>query len=315
MSDILYAFWDFHAGTPPLDLPLFLAAAEHARRQGGHGRCHVVLCDRSTGEADGDPPWDGEAEWRLWNEVIPTLWLLPSGQCFSLCRDAGEVADLAALAGADAFPVPHGGPDPAAFHECRTGLSQARDLAGSPLPAPLRATLQARDYVRQWLERRNDGRMVVTLSPAAMAGGDWTDGWAREWAAFAARLDRDRILPVLLPAAADAHRPPGPVWETVPLYAEAAWNAELRLALYEMSDLLLVEDPFGAGLALFGAETRCAAFGDTADRLAALVPAAALAAEAVRRPFPGPCDAGTLAAAYERMAGTLALPPLRPRSP
>lgn len=310
MSDILYAFWDFHAGTPPLDLPLFLAAAEHARRQGGHERCHVVLCDRSAGETGGDPPWDEEAEWRLWNEVVPTLWLLPSGQCFSLCRDAGEVADLADLAGADAFPIPYGGPDLSACHPSRTGLFQPRDLA----EAPLRATLQARDYVRQWLERRNDGRMVVTLSPAAMAGGDGTDGWAREWAAFAARLDRDRILPVLLPAAADAHRPPGAVWETVPLYAEAAWNAELRLALYEMSDLLLVEDPFGAGLALFGAETRCAAFGDTADRLAALFPEAC-AAEAVRRPFRGPCDAGALAAAYEQLAGTLALPPLRPPSP
>lgn len=305
MNDTLHVFWEFSTNTPATDLPMFLAVADLARRRSGHDRCHIVLCDlASEHQADNV---DEELEWRIWNQFIPTLWSLPACQSFSVCRCTEEVHDAVTQAGVHVFP-PHldQATPPMTSQPQRTGTFWLPALAAAASAniavQPLRATQQALEYVRQWLDVHAKGRMVIALSLDATEGGQPSNLWAN----FASSLDPEHFLPVVLPGPRAAHLTLGANWGSPVVYAEATWNMELRMALYEESDLVLLDDTVGAPLALFGAATRCIAFGNELPALPKLPET-----QRVVRIAP---TAEVLESEYRRMAVTLAFPLLREKA-
>lgn len=155
----LTAFYDLAVGPVSYDFIVFLVQAEIERRRTGADRMHVAVVPMAGGACRPKPQYDAaEAEWRLWNIVIPAPRLLGAG--VSLALDWQHARRMASEKSWKCWP-----PD-----WDRQTLKDRRHLiggvirsavAGAEIPT-LSASSRARAEVRKRFAAK--GRPVVTMT-------------------------------------------------------------------------------------------------------------------------------------------------------
>jgi hypothetical protein len=241
-QDTLHFFIDLDVAPLTFDCVTGLAAAELHRRRLGLKTIHVVVV---PGTIDGlkEEAADYAAvvgpearRWRIQHLLIPLFRLLPSCTGHTLCGSRRE-AYVDWFAGADhVFPKGYSVAFPVQWDK-RDISAAAR--AGEGVFPMFRATPQALDYMRRFLEPRAAGRRVVVINLrqyAYMSGRNSNDA---NWTAFARELDKSRWLPVFVLDTTVALDPKAPELEEFVVCDAVPFNIELRMALYELADLTM----------------------------------------------------------------------------
>ena len=240
--DTLYFFLDLEVSPITFDVVTFLATAELYRRRHGLKDIHVILVPGTVGGlreegADFAAAMGPEARWwRLHNLVIPIFRLLPSCTGYTVCSSRREAYTSWFAGAAHVFPEGYSVAFPTLSE--RRGVSDAAHAGEAVLPM-LRATPQALDHMRRFLEPRAAGRRVVVLNLRRfdyMAGRNSNDA---NWIAFARELDKSRWMPVFVLDTAVALDPKPPELEEFVVCDAVPFNIELRMALYELVDLTM----------------------------------------------------------------------------
>jgi hypothetical protein len=240
--DTLYFFLDLEVSPITFDLVTYLATAELYRRRHGLKNIHVIVVPGSIDgmrEETADyaavvPP---EARWwRLHNLATPIFRLLPSCTGYTVCASRGEAYTNWFAAAEHVFPEGYSVAFPK-LCEKRDASDAAR--AGEAVLPMFRATSQALDYMRHFLEPRAAGRHILVINLRRyeyMAGRNSNDA---NWIAFARELDKKRWMPVFVLDTAVALDPKPPELEEFVVCDAAPFNIELRMALYELADLTM----------------------------------------------------------------------------
>jgi hypothetical protein len=175
-------------------------------------------------------------QWRLHNLVIPILRLLPSCTGYTLCADRTEAYVNWFACAEHVFPEDYSVTFPKAC-EKRDASDAAR--AGEAVLPMFRATPQALDYMRRFLEPRAAGRRTLVINLRRydyMAGRNSNDA---DWIEFARELDKSRWIPIFVLDTAVALDPGPPELEDIVVCEAVPFNIELRMALYELADLTM----------------------------------------------------------------------------
>jgi len=242
-NELLYAVYDLNAMPTSYDIAWFLAAAEVERRDRGLAGVHVVisLFDRPFRHAKpaGHEDHVDEADmlWRVENIIVPCCSLLPSCASYSLMPSPLATARLLSQ-------VRHLWPEQWQSPNRRPTLTQIYNHAISGLNrlkigGPLRAPTRGRGYVRDWIEKTAGGRSLVVITLRNHHGGPARNSDLASWLAFADSLDRARFLAIFVPDTLHALSADPVDYHGHVLFAPAAHNMGLRLALHEAAYLNL----------------------------------------------------------------------------
>jgi hypothetical protein len=202
--DTLYFFLDLEVSPITFDLVTYLATAELYRRRHGLKNIHVIVV---PGSIDGM-----REETADYAAVVP-----PEARWWRLHNLAIPIFRL--------------------LPSC-TGYTVCASRGEAVLPM-FRATSQALDYMRHFLEPRAAGRHILVINLRRyeyMAGRNSNDA---NWIAFARELDKKRWMPVFVLDTAVALDPKPPELEEFVVCDAAPFNIELRMALYELADLTM----------------------------------------------------------------------------
>jgi hypothetical protein len=241
-GDILFFFLDLEVCPITYDAVTYLAIAELRRRELNLSAIHVVVVPGTVEGLRAETPdyetaIDAEARrWRLHNLVVPLFRLLPSCTGYTIFGSRDEALR---------------GPYARAEHVFPVGYSV--NVAKAPIPREIcdaaragrfalpmfRATPKGLAYMRQFLEPRAQGRRIVVINLRHSAFMPVRNSTDENWFTFARELDQTRWLPVFVLDTDVALAPvPRELDEFVVCHA-AAWNNELRMALYELADLTM----------------------------------------------------------------------------
>ena len=161
-----------------------------------------------------------------------------------LC-DSREVAEnlLREVPPAQLFPDKYTVEAPIAHYNWR--LTFAAIAEGKNLQT-LRARGEARRIVRTWLSEVAKGRRVVTVTLRETPYEQVRNSQLEQFGGFVRKLDKTRILPVILRDQAKALEPLPPEFDGAARFDPAIWNLELRMAMYEYADynLLINNGPY-----------------------------------------------------------------------
>ena len=261
--DTLYFFIDLEAAPITFDAVSGLAIAELFRRRHGLENIHVVVV---PGKIDGlkEETADYAAvvgpdarRWRIHNLLIPLCRLLPSCTGYTICGSRREAHVNWFAAARNVFPEGYSVAFPRVV-EKRDASDAAR--AGEAVLPMLRATPQALDYVRRFLEPRAAGKRVVVINLRRytyMPGRNSNDA---NWIAFARELDKNRWLPVFVLDTDVALDPKPPELEEFVVCDPVPFNIELRMALYELADITMAVTQGPLELCWFNHRCRYASF-------------------------------------------------------
>lgn len=235
MTDTLFFVFDLQVCPIAYDIATYLAAAELERRRLGLAKIHVVIV---PGRGDGFrlelPEYvevvDTEARrWRVENLIIPVLRLLPSCSGYTLTDSRDDAtAILRAFAG-HLFPSDW---DP--IFPTRPVARTVRDAgrAGTPIFPMLRATEQGLRHIDRFLGAHAAGRLPVVISLRQYAYTPERNSDSAAWIKFADGLDPTRFVAIFVldteESLVQADR-----FGRHPVMHAAAWNVQLRMALYE----------------------------------------------------------------------------------
>ncbi|MGE4219787.1 MAG: tetratricopeptide repeat protein [Alphaproteobacteria bacterium] len=240
----LTAFYDLQVAPVTFDFVVFLTLAEMARRRSGAQGLHVVIL---PGPAEGfradDVSYDADNKsWRLHNIMLPALGLMETPPAVTLCRRRDEAAALESGLSGPVFPEGYRVAAPRGEF-LWSGIAAAH-ARGESIPR-LRATAQARAYMREWLAPQVQGRKTVTITLRESSHAPARNSDLSAWAEFAHSLDSARFIPVVIRDTEAAFGPIPNALTGFPLCAEAAIHLDLRLALYEQAhiNLMVVNGP------------------------------------------------------------------------
>lgn len=226
---VLHAFFELDVAPPGFNVLNFLVLADIAREELDLDAIHVVFVPgTSDGFRDSDIEYDAvNKAWRLRQICIAATCLLPSCSGHTLCDSRGHAADLAARAG-HVFPFGYGLDKPMGCHDYSRIVEAA--AAGHRIDR-LRATAQARGYVRDWLRQVAGERRVVTITLRESSYDLHRSSTNANWAALAREMQADGFCPVVV---RDTERvfTPDADFDGLPAFPHAAVNLELRAALY-----------------------------------------------------------------------------------
>lgn len=257
----LIYFLDLDAAPVTFDIVNYLMAVEIERRRLGCTDVHVVIVPgRNRGfrdEENYEPllPISGRW-WRLHQVVIPSLSLLPSCSGYTVCSTRWQATLLRLLAGRVLPP----GYWPAAPYSLtiRPVLDAAR--TGTAVLPGLEPPERARDYVRQWIEKRASERRVVAITLRQYDFEPARNSNISAWIEFARGLDPTAYLPVFLLDTEAAMKGLPSEFTDLTVFAEGPWNLLLRAAFYEAAflNMAVVQGPMT--LCWFNAKCRYVAF-------------------------------------------------------
>jgi hypothetical protein len=241
-EDVLYLFYDLDVCPITYDAASYVATAEIQRRQLGLASIHVVIV---PGQLDGlrEEPPDYEAvvnlesrRWRLHHVVIAIFRLLPSISGYTICASRAEADLLCKALASHTCP-----PDYSVRFPKTPGTREVCEAArkGVKVLPMLRATPQALVYVRQFLAPRAKGRRVVVINLRRYGYMPPRNSNDDAWIAFAKSLDPQKWLPVFVLDTDTAHDLRSPQLDGFVICEAAAWNVEIRAALYELADLTM----------------------------------------------------------------------------
>lgn len=238
----LYFFVDLEVCPITFDLVTGIATAELYRRSHGLTDIHAVIVPGSVGglreeTTDYGSVVDADARrWRIHNLVIPLFRLLPTISGYTVCGTRREAYANWFASAEHVFPEGYSITFPT--------LWQPRDVAdaaraGHAVLPMFRATPQALDYMRRFVEPRAAGRRVVVINLRRygyMPGRNSNDA---NWYAFARTLDNDRWMPLFVLDTNVALDPKPPELDEFVVCDVVPFSIELRMALYEVADLVM----------------------------------------------------------------------------
>lgn len=234
----LFLFYDLQVLPITFNAIDDLAAAEIIRRRRGLDDIQVVIV---PGRHDGlrweDEEYDSIVNrdvryWRLHNIVIAAFALLPRCTGYTLCSSRAEAADLLAARVRHVYPAGYTEALPVATSR-RPVMEWAR--AGEPVFPVLTSTPEALRLVQARLEVVAGGRRVIVITLRNYGYGPQRNSRTEEWAAFARSLDPSRYVVIFVPDTEAALGPTPDALRDFPIMPEAAFNLQLRMALYELA--------------------------------------------------------------------------------
>jgi hypothetical protein len=225
----------YDLGVAPLtfDFATYLAAAEIERRRRGLDGLNVLfVLGPHHGVRREQPAYEAAIDhharlWRLRHILIPMLAFVASVRGYAVC--AGREQARALIAGAPVYP-----PDYRLFLPCQPAPADLRDKAraGEPVWPMFCATEHGRRLARQFLAPHAGTRRVIVITLRQSAMSPARNSRTADWLAFADGLDPQLYLPIFIQDSDTVMREPAEIGRYMACDA-AAWNLELRMALYE----------------------------------------------------------------------------------
>jgi hypothetical protein len=234
-DDLLPAVYDLDVNPITFDFSWFLVGAEMAARRAGKPGFRLILV---PGTRDGLREEIAEYDrlvdathrrWLVDNLLLPLARLSPA--CRAIVIGASREEAEMHLATAKAVYPPHYSTlFPRAFDYADFVKTADRPGCFSGLKAPL----QGRRYLKDWLDRHVGGRRLITASLRNYNYQPSRNSDLTAWSHFLRNLDPSLYAPVIVP---DTNQAFAQMAEFVdmPAMGEAAWNIGLRMALYEMA--------------------------------------------------------------------------------
>jgi hypothetical protein len=242
-KDTLLAFYDLRVEPNTFDVLWFLIAAERERRRRRMTWLHVVFVGSETGAARSEAPdyreviSESSGRDRITNILVPLAWAVPSVSGVEILHDRREARSrLGSWPSADIFPPHYAvGWYPSCIADC---VREMHRLGPDDIAGTFRASEAALTYIDHWLAARGGGKAVsITIRhydfmPARNSN-------LAAWAQFARYLIKRGYFPVFIPDTESLARGIPPELAEFPHLNEAAWNLNLRIALYERAFLNL----------------------------------------------------------------------------
>ncbi len=231
-ENTLFAFYDLTVSPLSYDFVSFLIIAEEARLKEALEDIHIVVVpfDEGVGHWNNTQFGLDHSMWRLNNVVFPLTRLLPSCKGFTICNSREQAMPFYKRPAGNIFPEGYTIERPIERHH--TGWSVLAANSGRNLQH-LRATPEARNYARQWIEEHAGGRKVVALTLREARFTNNRDSDPGVWSAFARQLTEKGFFPVILRDIDTALESPPREYQEFTFFPEGVFNLELRLGLYE----------------------------------------------------------------------------------
>ena len=231
----LHAFYDLSVSPLSFDFICFLVEAERHRRVFNLDRLSIVVVPENEQLNQGPRHHNSQnKKWRLANLLTPSCWLLPSCKNLSVCEDRNHAEAIETNLATHIFPKNYSVQEPVAHHH--TGLPVLASHQGYNLQY-LKSSPQARSYVRQWLDRHTDGKRAITLTLREAAFTPKRNSDFQVWAGIAQRLKEKGFCPIIVRDTDTALNPETTELEGIDQFPVAAFNLEMRMALYEESHM------------------------------------------------------------------------------
>ncbi|MGB0571041.1 MAG: hypothetical protein ACPGQM_03075 [Alphaproteobacteria bacterium] len=244
-KNVLYAVWDYQLAPSTFDVLNFLCIAEAEReaRDLPHFSL-IVVPGPEEGFRDNKIHTMNQKRWRLHNILLPVTALQPNCAGVHFCHSRLAAAKLLRkVPGSQLFPNEYTVEAPIAHYNWR--LTFAAIAEGKNLQT-LRARSEARRIVRDWISDVVKGRLVVTVTLRETPYEEVRNSRLEEFGNFVSKLDKTKILPVILRDQSKVFEPLPPEFDGTERFDPALWNTELRMALYEYADynLMINNGPF-----------------------------------------------------------------------
>ena len=238
LNEKLHAFYDFRVAPHSFDVATFLVEAERERLDRQLDSIHVVIVSPSNQREYRSyfmPHLDVErARWRLNNIILPSCRLLPSVQTVTVCDDGDLPEWILRQSTENLFPE---------------NYTLETPLPANPFPPVtiasnlgqsfqfIEASPQARQYARQWLDTRANGRKCVPITLRESPYNPQRNSDLTVWGQIAQHLRAAGHFPFILRDIDKALDDYPPEFEEISSCPEAVFNLELRMALYEESHI------------------------------------------------------------------------------
>jgi hypothetical protein len=234
-DDLLPAVYDLDVNPITFDFSWFLIGAEMAARHAGKAGFRLIVV---PGTRDGLREEIAEYDrlvdatnrrWRIDNLLLPLAGLSPACNAVVVCASRAE-AEVHIAAAKALYPPHYSTLFPRAFDYADFVKIADRPGCFSGLKAPL----QGRRYLEDWLDRHVRGRRLITATLRSYNYQPSRNSDLAAWSRFLRNLDRSLYAPVIVPDTNQAFEQMAEFVD-VPAMGEAAWNIGLRMALYEMA--------------------------------------------------------------------------------
>jgi hypothetical protein len=229
----------YDLGVAPLtfDFATYLAAAEiERRRRGLDGITVLFVLGPHHGVRQEQPAYEAAIDhharlWRLRHILIPMLAFVASVRGHAVCAGREQARALIAGDSTAAHVYP---PDYRLFLPCQPAPADLRNKAraGDPVWPLFRATEHGRRLAGQFFARHAGKRRVVVVTLRQSVMSPARNSRTADWLAFADELDPQLYLPIFIRDSDTVMREPAAIQRHMVCDA-AAWNLELRMALYE----------------------------------------------------------------------------------
>jgi tetratricopeptide (TPR) repeat protein len=256
-GNVLYAFYDLEICSVSFDFLNWLLRAETARLEAGATAMHVVFvpgCD------DGFSSFHLSVDvkkWRLSSILVAACNLIPAITGVTVCYSRNQAAALEMRHRASMFPLgytvrlydseaAYGLAWHSAVDVWLLGGLLVRHLRGDEIPT-LRPSEKAKRFVQDWIAKHAAGKKVIALTLRESHHAKFRNANIDDWLRFAAQLDSDRYLAVIVRDTDQIFQSPGSFAEFL-TFPEAALDLEIRLAFYEAAylNLLVNNGPLAA---------------------------------------------------------------------
>lgn len=243
VGSTLYVYYDLDLYPISYDIGYFLIWADLERQKRKLDHLYVVLLPiADEGSRVFPQGYDKVVDrhsrhWRFWHIVAPLADLLPSitGVSIAGSRFHAEIFRAVArhnhpVAGSPLRPPP----SLSQIYRCIIA-----ELRLQTAHEGLQARPQACRYIRQWADHHATGRKLVVITLRRYGVDPERNSNVAAWGAFARALPPE-LLPVIVPDTDHALEHMPAELDGLTVFQPAAWNIELRMALYESAYLNLV---------------------------------------------------------------------------
>jgi hypothetical protein len=240
-DNILFLFIDLDIAPLAYDVAGYLAFADLERQKLNLEFVHIIVVPgRENGFRLEVPEYDqivnlDERKFRLWNILIPMFNLLPSLNGFTVCINRDEAKSIHSKLKNNFFPknwkeeIPT---YPMRIDFFKKGFDEKFDILS--LRAPIQATAYIYNYLQAFIENRK--LIVITIRDYGYTPAK--NSKIENWFKFADSLDK-AVYEVLFVPDTDNALLSSNQYSGRRVLAEAAFNIQLRMAIYEAAYLNL----------------------------------------------------------------------------
>lgn len=234
-EDILYCIYDLNVARATYDILGFLCLCECERIARNLKGIHIIIVNASNNEFN-QTRWviqnTQEHNWRVDQILVQCCSLLQNCVGVSKTATRSEVSKLIAKV-ENIFPRQYSQANPVIEYEFDLLFERIRD---NQAIAHLKANSQAIEFVQLYLNKVNpEGKKVICISLRESTNKPLRNSNIGAWQKFVRQLERGPYLAVLVPDTENAFLNTSDAWSNCLCFSEAAFNVQIRMALYELS--------------------------------------------------------------------------------